>query len=157
MQQLIGVGIVCWAVGTASAQDGERFAERTPPRPPVAHTQAQSGYSGSVAWWAVPGVSRYEAGGYVGGARVGHNNALAKGVGAATGPLQDGTFGWDFVGFHVRPGRVFLRPSADPSRGREISRLYRTDGPKVPDPIAAQPFNKAVREAKEEHRGGEPE
>lgn len=156
MRRSIGIGIVFLAVGPAAAQDGERFVERTFPRRPIAHTQEQSGYSSSVARWAIPGVSPHEAGGYVGGARVSHNSALAKYT-TTTGPLTDGTFGWDYIGPHQRTGRLFLRESADPSRGREFNRLYRTDYPvKVPDVIAAQPFNKAVREAKREHRG-EPE
>ena len=155
MRRFTGIAVFLMA-GPAFAQDGERFVERTPPRKPIAHTQEQSGYSGSIAKWAIPGVSPHEAGGYVGGARVSHNNALAKNTMVA-GPVADGTFGWDYAGWKQRTGRIFLRESADPSRGREFNRLYRTDYPfKVPDVIAAQPFNKAVREAKREHQG-EPE
>lgn len=137
--------------GAASGQDGERFVERTPPRHiPPHNTQQRAGYPYHLAPWAVPGVSRYEAGGYVGGERLTHNSALTKGHGVVTGPTRDGTFGWDFAGFHIRPGRVFLRSSDDPSRGRNYARGYRTDGPRVPDPLALRPLRKALLEAQEE-------
>lgn len=139
------------AIGSSAAQDGERFVERTPlPHRPIENTQQRAGNPAAVARWAVPGVSPHETGGYVGGQRLSHNSALSKGYGAATGPTQTGTFGWDFAGFAMRPGRVFLRESADPSRGKSIARAYRTDGPRVPDPVAARPLRRALLEAQED-------
>jgi hypothetical protein len=143
----------------SSDRDRERFVERTQPRRPVEYTQQRAGNPSRVAWWAVPGVSPHEAGGYIGGSRLSHNNALKKGEWVAPGPITNGTYGWDFVGFGIRPGRVFLRETVDPSRGPQINREYRTDGPRPPDPIALRPLRKAILEAQEEREekkhGGE--
>ena len=131
----------------AIAQD--RFAERTPlPRKPVEHTMQRAGNPRSIAPWAVPSVTRYEAGGYIGGGSVKGNSILTKGP--ATGPIAEGVFGTDFAGFRMRMGRVFLAPSADPSAGPSIARNYRTDGPHVPDVFAIRPFRKAILEKKED-------
>ena len=138
----------------ASAQD--RFVERAPvPRKPQDHTMQRAGQPRNIAPWAVPSVTRFEAGGYIGGGSLHGNAILAKGTTAATGPLSDGTFGTDFAGFRLRMGRVFLAPSADPSAGPSLARSYRTDGPHVPDVFAIRPFRKAVLEKKEalEERG----
>src|SRR5947208_6565642 len=98
-------------VGSVAADDAPRFAERTPlPRYPAAHTQERAGNPQTVAPWAVPGVSKSETGGSVGG-----------------------TFGWDFIGFRRRPGRVFLAALAAPARKPEHAAGYRTEGPHVPD------------------------
>jgi hypothetical protein len=97
-----------------------------------------------VAWWAVPGVARAEAGGYVGGRKP------QLGPGAATGPAVGGTIGWDNVGFRMRAGRVFLAPSQNPAAGPPIARNYRTEGPlPIPDVISVRPFRRAVLEKKE--------
>jgi hypothetical protein len=107
-----------------------------------------------VAPWAIVGATRYESGGYVGGGSLRGNNMLARG--AASGPTQTGTFGWDFTGFRLRPGRVFLAPSTDPSSGSPIGRNYRTDGPHIVDVFSLRPFRKAVlekREVMEERKG----
>jgi hypothetical protein len=143
-------------VSPAFAQ--ERFTERTPlPKQPVPHTMQRAGYPRSIAPWAVPSVSRYDAGGYIGGGSVKDNSLRATGPLSATGPTDTGTFGTDFAGFKLRMGRVFLAPSADPSQGAPISQNYRADGPVVPDVFALRPFRKAVLEKKEdvEKRKGE--
>jgi len=125
-----GVLAVCVAglLGPAvAAEDAPRYAERTPlPHRPAAHTQERAGNPATVAPWAVPGVSRYEAGGSVGG-----------------------TFGWDFVGFRLRPGRVFRMAASNP----EHAAGYRTQGPHVPDVFSLRPFRRAVLE-KNEATGG---
>ena len=137
----------------AVAQD--RFVERTPaPRKPVDHSMTRAGNPRSIAWWAQPSVGRHDVGGYVGGGTLKNNTPLAKGPGAVTGPTEDGTFGTDFAGFRTRMGRVFLAPSADPSRAPSIARAYRTDGPHVPDVFAWRPFRKAVLEKKDDFGSG---
>ena len=140
----------------AFAQD--RFVERTPmPRKPVEYTMPRAGNPRSIAPWAVPSVTRYEAGGYIGGGSVKGNSILAKGPASATGPIGEGVYGTDFAGFRMRMGRVFLAPSANPAAGPSIARNYRTDGPHVPDVFAIRPFRKAILEKKEdlEERKGE--
>jgi hypothetical protein len=102
-----------------------------------------------VSRFAVPTVTAANAGGYVGGGRLFGNRVLARGHGAVTGPNYAGTFGTDYAGLHVRPGRVFLAPSYDPSVGPTIARSYRTGGHYPPDVFALRPFRKAVIEAKE--------
>ena len=109
-------------VGRADAQ---RFAERTPPPRVPAVAPA----------WPSDGLP-----------------PLARHVRPSTGPKLgvgtiNGTFGYDYV--NRRPGRVFLTPSADPSRGPSIARSYRTDPVVTYDPIALRPVRKAVIEAKE--------
>ena len=119
------VALVAGLVFASPAFAQERFVERTPPQFfPQPHTMSRAGNSASVAWWATPSVGRFDGGGTVGG-----------------------TFGLDFVG--KRPGRVFLSPSADPSRGTPIANNYRTDGPHVPDVFAARPLRKAILEKRE--------
>ena len=112
----------------------------------------RAGQPRNIAPWAVPSVTRFEAGGYIGGGSLHGNSALAKGP-AATGPISIGTFGTDFAGFQLRMGRAFLAPSADPSAGPSLARSYRTDGPHVPDVFAIRPFRKAVLEKKEALEG----
>ncbi|MBX9583331.1 MAG: hypothetical protein K2X87_23765 [Gemmataceae bacterium] len=154
----LGLAAVITGLIASQASAQERFVERAPlPKHPPADAMARAGYPQTVARWAIPGVSRYEAGGYVGGGSLHGNRVLAKGPFAATGPRLDGTFGWDFAGFKVRPGRVFLAPSQDPGAGAVVARNYRTDGPHVPDVFSLRPVRKAVlekREAAEERRGG---
>jgi hypothetical protein len=144
-------------VPPAAAQDGTRFVERTPmPRQPLFHTMDRAGYPQLVKPHAVPSVTPRDAGGYIGGGRLLHNRMFARGP-VATGPVADGTFGTDYAGLRLRPNRVFLAPSYDPSLGPSIGRLYRTDGPYVPDVGTVRPLRNAViekREAKEERHGG---
>jgi len=138
---VLPVAVVACCV-PAVAADPDRFVERTPlPKHPPDHTPERAGLICPVARYAVPGVSRYEAGGYVGG------GALFRGGGR--GPC-DGTFGWDYVGFGWRPGRVFLGWLNDRPGQSALARKYATDGPRVPDVIAAQPVRRAVKEAKAE-------
>jgi hypothetical protein len=141
----------------AFAQD--RFVERTPPlKKPIEHSMTRAGNPIKIAWWAQPSVGKHDATGYIGGGSLKGNSVLAKGHSSATGPTDTGTFGSDFAGFHLRMGRVFLAPSADPGRGPSITCNYRTDGPHVPDVFALRPLRKAVLEKKEDiekRRGGE--
>ena len=104
----------------------------------------RAGNPRNVAPWAVPSVTRFDAGGYIGGGSLRGNSKVAA------GPMTEGTFGTDFAGFRMRKGRVFLAPSADPSAGVSIARTYRTDGPHVPDVFAIRPFRKAILEKKED-------
>jgi hypothetical protein len=141
--------------GGATAAAQERFVERTPlPHRPPVHSMARAGNPVGVSCLAVPSVTARDVGGYVGGAKLLGNHIFAKGAGVATGPLADGTFGTDYAGLTVRPNRVFLAPSYDPSVGPTVARSYRTDGPHVPDVLALRPFRKAILEKKEdaEHR-----
>ncbi|MFO0824440.1 MAG: hypothetical protein U0792_15210 [Gemmataceae bacterium] len=56
----------------------------------------------------------------------------------------------------MRPGRVFLAPSYDPSIGPTIANAYRTDGPHVPDVFAKRPLRNAILERGEDaHNGSE--
>lgn len=148
MRPVLTVAVCLFSAAAAAAQ--ERFVERTPlPRHPQGHTEARAGTTTAVAPWAIPGVTRFQTGGYVGGGSLHGNNVRAKGPFVAPGPTRDGTFGWDFAGFKMRPGRVFLAPSADPSRGSMIARNYRTDGPHVFDVFTLRPFRRAVLEKRE--------
>lgn len=130
----------------ATAQDGRRFVERAPlPRQPLAHSLERAGNPQAVKPHAVPSVTPRDAGGYVGGGRLLHNNLLARGP-VAVGAVPDGTFGTDYAGLRVRPNRVFLAPSYDPSAGPAVARGYRTDGPHVPDIGTFRPLRNAVIE-----------
>jgi hypothetical protein len=151
-----------WSAGSAAAGDndkpeGTRFAERAPmPKHPYPDpdTLQRAGYPNTIAWWAIPGQSRFQTAGYIGGATPQGNHVLARGPGAATGPLTTGVFGWDFAGFRMRPGRVFLAPTPTGANRSDIARNYWAEGPHVPDVFALRPFRKAVlekREAKEGH------
>jgi hypothetical protein len=147
--------VVCGLCGSgALGQDGTRFVERAPfQRNQPVHTQERAGDTTGVRPHAAPSVTFRDVGGYVGGARLLHNNVFARG--AVTGPTTDGAYGTDYAGFHVRPGRVFLAASADPSVGVPFSRGYHTDGPFPKDVFAARPFRKALFEKREaaEERG----
>lgn len=148
---IITLAACCVLASTVVAQDNTRFVERTPlPHVPPQHTMQRAGNPAAVAWYAMPSVSKFDTGGYVGGGKLLGNNIFSKGPGAATGPLTSGTFGSDFAGFKLRPGRVFLAMSPDPSRGPAVANGYRTDGPPVPDVFALRPFRKAVLEKKED-------
>lgn len=128
----------------------ERFVERTPyPRNPVFHTMERAGNPTSVKPRAVPSVTAHDATGYVGGAKLLGNNLRGKGSGAASGPIQDGTFATDYAGAQLRTGRVFLAPSYDRSIGPTVARAYRTDGPHVPDVFSLRPLRKAVLEKRD--------
>ncbi|MBP3956868.1 RNA polymerase sigma factor [Gemmata sp. G18] len=114
---------------------------------------------GELARLAVPSVTRFDQGGYVGGASLRINSLIARGPGSAVGPTQDGTYGTDFGGFRAHLGRVFLASSDDPSRGRPAYLSYRADGPRIVDVFAIRPLRNGIlakREAAEEmHHGKE--
>jgi hypothetical protein len=152
----------CKAIPDHPPHREPRVAERTPlPRVAPPFTTERSGNSDTVAPWAIGSVTKYESGGYIGGGSIKSNRPLARGVGSATGAPGDGTFGLDFIGFHHRPGRVFLAPSPDPSAGVPIANNYVTDVKFPKDVFNIRPVRKAVlehREAAEERRhGGEGE
>ncbi len=142
------VAVVVSSLGS-SAFAQERFVERTPlPWHPAGHTMERAGNPTLVKAHAVPSMTARDAGGYIGGGKLFGNRVFAKGSTAATGPVANGTFGTDYAGFHVRPNRVFLAASYDPSIGPTIARAYRTDGHYPPDIFALRPFRKAVIEAR---------
>lgn len=146
MRTLVAAVLLSALGGTASAEERERFAERTTPfLIPARHTAEGTGTA--IGKHAVGGISRYESGGYVGGGK------LVRGEGRG---VTDGVFGWDYTGFGRRPGRVFLGWLNDSPKQGTFLPKYNTDGPRVTDVVALQPFKKAVREAKaEKHGGGE--
>lgn len=141
--------------GGVSAQ--ERFVERTPARKiPPTHNMEQAGFSDQISPHAIPGNTRFDYVGYIGGAKWPHTGGLfSKGPVVSTGPLDTGTFGQDFGGFLGHTGRVFLAPSANPSAGETIARQYRTQGPPVPNLLAWRPIRKLVIAHREGGEGGE--
>jgi hypothetical protein len=129
----------------------QRIAERTPmPRMTIEHSAERAGYPLGVSRLSTPSVTRFDNGGYVGGASLRNNNLLARGPGSAIGPVYDGTYATDYTGLRAHLGRVFLAPSDDPSRGRPIYLAYRAEGHRIPDPFALRPLRKAVLEARED-------
>src|SRR3954447_19632443 len=104
-----------------------------PPAPSGDHPQVRAGNAQCVAWYAVPGVSPMETGGYVGGGCL-----FRRGP---RGP-EDGTWGWDYVGKGNHPGRIFLGWCGC---GREKpGGTYKTDGPPVPDVFSVKPIKRAL-------------
>jgi hypothetical protein len=153
--------LVLAAVGSSAvAQHKDQpFVERTPySKFPLTQSMERAGYPQHIAPWAIPSVTRFEAGGYIGGGCLKGNSIFAKGPFTASGPTYDGTFGWDFAGFGMRPGRLFLAPTGDPSQQRsDISRNYRTEGHYPKDVGLIRPLRRAIlekREVKEERHGG---
>jgi hypothetical protein len=146
----------CKAIPDHEPHREPRFAARAPlPLVAPPNTLARAGNSDTVAPWAIPGVTRYEAGGYVGGGSLKSSQPLRRST-AAVGAPGDGTFGLDFVGFRHRPGRVFLAPSPDPSDGVPIADNYKTDVVFPKDVFNIRPVRKAVLERREERdHGGE--
>jgi hypothetical protein len=154
MRSFLGAVAIYFLCAAASGQDEKRFVERTPlPLKPVPHTMERAGNPASMASYAIPGVTRFDAGGYVGGARLLGNGPFSRSSVVATGPLTTGTFGTDFGGFLGHTGRVFLAPSANASVGPAVARSYRTDGPRIPNPSSFRPFRRSILEAKEASQG----
>ncbi|AMV28694.1 hypothetical protein VT84_30090 [Gemmata sp. SH-PL17] len=165
MRRLLAlVGVTSFVFSAPSRADDrpllQRIAERTPaPLVNIEHSAARAGYPLNVKRHAIPSVTRFDQGGYVGGGSLRNNSLIARGPGSATGPTQDGTYGTDFGGFRAHLGRVFLASSNDLSRGRPAYLAYRTDGPRVLDVFALRPLRKAVLERREDaeemHHGKE--
>lgn len=133
------------------AEEPQRHAERTPyPKIPIVQSMERAGNPTCVAWWAKPSIGNHEAGGYVGGGSIKGNKPFSKTEGGL-GPIQCGTFGWDYVGFCDRTGRIFLGNSPEKHKETCFYRGYRTDGPEVKDVFAIRPIRKAVLECKEEN------
>jgi hypothetical protein len=138
--------VMCGLCGS-SAIAQERFVERTPlPRTPAIHTMERAGNPTGTSPHATPSVTSRDTGGYIGGGKLFGHSVFTRGAGAATGPVADGVYGTDYAGVKVRPGRVFLGASPDPSAGPAFSRGYRTDGSHVPDVFSVRPFRKALWE-----------
>jgi hypothetical protein len=114
------------------------------PPPSGDHNLCRAGHSDQIAWYAVPGLSPKETGGWIGGGR------LCKGV--TNGPI-DGTWGWDYVGKGWYVGRVFLKWSPNCARQPKPG-PYKTDGPNVPDVFSLKPIKRA---AESRHGREEPE
>lgn len=135
-----------WNYDGTSESWMDRFVQRAPcPRRPVDHmSMDRAGYPQSVHAYAVPSTGENYNAGYVGGRRVIHNNLMGRGPGSAVGPLQDGIFAVDWTGFRQHMGRVFLAPSADPSKGRYWYRGYWAEGPRITDVYAIRPLRNAV-------------
>jgi hypothetical protein len=137
----------------------DRFVQRTP-RPcwPAANTMQRAGYPQQISKCAAPSMGCRDYGGYVGGAQpcLTPRALMARGPMSGNGPLYYGTYGTDYGGLRSHLSRVFLAPSADPSRGYPISWNYRAEGPRVTDVFAARPLRKAILEQHEEkeHRHG---
>lgn len=155
MRSPLALVVLCVASGSAFAQ--QRFVERTPQiRHPIPHTMERAGCPQNVKAHSFPSVPDNTTGGYVGGHRLRHNNIFAKGHYVAPGALAAGTYGTDYAGIAIRPGRVFLAPSYDPSIGPTIANAYRTDGPQVKDVFSIRPLRNAILEKREDaHKGGE--
>lgn len=94
------------------------------------HTHDRAGGSDRIAPWARPARSDRYAGDYVGG------SLQFKGEGRDS--LQDGTWGWDYVGRWFRPRRVFLGWAHDRER-QPLPGPYRTDGRPFRDVLATPP------------------
>lgn len=148
MRTLALVAVLSAVGGVCSAEEREPFPARTTAfLIPAQHTHEATRTVNPVGKHAVPGIERHETGGYVGGGKLVH--------GEGRGPT-DGTFGWDYVGLGRRPGRVFLGWFNNDSTKRQGTFLpkYNSDGPRVTDVVALQPWKKAIREAKAEKHGG---
>jgi hypothetical protein len=142
-----------WAVAAVGLVAGAGRADDDPTHrwPSTAvHTFERAGNPQSVAPWAIWGRTSHEGGGYVGGGRL----ALFPRKPDGRQPETDGTWGWDFVGFGRRPGRVFLdwwheRPQ-QPLPGK-----YNTDGPYPEDVVAKKPVKTLYDLIKGGGHGGE--
>jgi hypothetical protein len=142
-------------VPCASGDEGKQFVQRTPaPIHPYVQTMDRAGNPNTLANHTLPSVTRFDAVGYVGGARLLGNGPKARGGEPATGPIHDGVFGSDFGGFFGHTGRVFLAPSADPSRGPVLAHAYRTETPNLPTPATVRPLKRAILKKREEKEGG---
>ncbi|QEL16955.1 hypothetical protein [Limnoglobus roseus] len=132
--------------GSAFAEEKEPFPARTTPfLIPAVHTHEALGTAKPLGRFATAGIERNESGGYIGGSK------LVRGEGRG---VQDGTFGWDYTGFGRRPGRFFLGWYNDSPKQSAFLPKYNSEGPRVTDVVALQPYKKAVREAKAEKHGG---
>lgn len=140
----------------------DRFVQRTPQpahglvKGPLVHdSMERAGYPQNVRVHSQPSVSQHDHSGYVGGRRLTHNNVVhGRGPGSATGPIHDGVYATDWTGFREHLGRVFLRPSVDPSKGRVWTRGYSAEGPRLVDIGTLRPFRKAVLEKREDAEKG---
>jgi hypothetical protein len=144
MKRTLAVALALGVAGVARAGD-EDLTHRFPS--PAVHTHERAGYPRQVSKRAKPGRTHAYTGGYVGGGML----AIFPRKPDGREVRYDGTWGWDYVGFGRRPGRVFLdwwhdRPK-QPQPGP-----YKTDGPHVPDVIALHPIQRLVEGKHGEHK-----
>jgi hypothetical protein len=141
-QLLFVVGFVSLSL-ISVAEEKEPFAARTTPFIiPAVHNHLRTG-TDRIPQYAGPSKTSMETGGYIGGGK------LVRGEGRG---VTDGVFGWDYVGVGRRPGRIFLNWFNDDPKQTAFLPKYNTEGPRVTDVFALQPFKKAVREARVEHK-----
>lgn len=147
MRALAAILFVAALDSAALAEEKEPFAARTTTFiVPSPHTHERAGTVKPYSRLAAPGKSPHESGGYIGGGK------LVRGEGRG---VTDGVFGWDYTFFNRRPGRIFLGWYNDSTRNQSpILPRYASEGPRVTDVFALQPFKKAVREAKHERQTG---
>jgi hypothetical protein len=146
MRAIVTFCVVSLVVAPAWAEEKEPFPARTTQMTHnMQHTHERAGTVKQFSKFAIGGIGSHEAGGYIGGGKLVH--------GEGKGPL-DGTFGWDYVGLGRRPGRIFLGWFHDSPKQGEFLPRYNTEGPRVKDFVAAQPYKKAIREARTEHKSG---
>lgn len=150
------LAVVCGFTARAAVCDdyaNSRHAARAPyPKIPIVQSMERAGNSQSLARFLQPSVGPHEAGGYVGGGSLKGNHPLSKHSGGY-GPVHEGTFGWDFVGFGGRIGRVFLAssPAKKERKAPDFNSGYRTDGPHVSDVFTHRPIRKSVIQAHEDN------
>lgn len=129
------------------------FTHRHPQAPNRPNTDERAGYSYKLSPFAKlpPRYDHHYTGGQVGGGRLRLFSKNREGRDLTT----DGTWGYDYVLFGRRPGRVFLDWWHDNPRQPEMG-TYDPDGIFVPDPVSRHFFQKLLTGGREEHgEGGE--
>lgn len=159
-------------VQTDETSGGRPFLDRFAARGPlpifaqaVDNSIARAGNPLEVRKHALPSLTQFDQGGYVGGVTPVYRNVFTRGYTSAAVPLTPtgGTFATDFGGFGGYAGRVFLSPSGPGAVGPFVlapyTNKYRTETIRLTDIGTLRPFRKAVLEAKqdkeERHLGGE--
>jgi len=152
---LLGVAGVVVAEEQSESQLREKIGERykehqsTPPQhiqariPPPVHTAERAGYPKEVSRFAHFANSPTYEGGWIGG-----GSSLGRGRGRT---VQEGTWGWDYVGPGWYPGRVFTNWTLNGSNHQKGG-TYKTDTKDVIDVFA---IKKPEREEGGKEGGGE--
>lgn len=123
---------------------------RHPQKPNRPNTDERAGHPQSLSRHAVlpPKYSSHYAGGWVGGGRF----VLFPKKRDGRDIMNEGTWGYDYVLFGRKPGRVFLDwwhgRKREPGMG-----TYDPDGVPVPDPLAGHFFQKLLTGGREHHAG----
>ncbi len=158
VSMLLTVCVLATATGALQADD-DLFVARTGKRLiNPENTAERAGTAKGIRSFGEPSVGYHSAAGMVGGGR--NFLRLFRTSAESTRRPGEGTFGWDYVGFGYRPGRVFMGWfNGNNSHQSPILPRYNTDGPRVKDYVAVMPIKRAIKEAKEEKReekeGGE--